>query len=352
MLGEKILRQLVRDIWLGSLSCHARHAIKRERTGAMPIRDDARGSVTAMHHRHENFDRWHPSCFGERRRRVVTAGKATLKQLLSDFVKPRYGALAPAPRAAIGCGAAAPPDPAPTTAMTRREPASTRDRLVFSGDPSGSLLHHALEEQARRIAHALHDEAGQLLAAIGMAVDDLGRELPTAVARLSTIKDLISLVGLQLRRVAYELRPTILDHLGLVPALYALVDRVRQDGGLHIVFDAALPVCPADVSVALYRMVQEGLTNVVRHARAENVRARIWIAADAVHCTIEDDGQGFDVHVMAADPAGGFGLLGMRERITALGGTLTIDSSPGAGTQLGAAIPVESLDARHPRPCR
>jgi hypothetical protein len=78
MLGEKILRQLVRDIWFGSLSCHVRHAIKRERTGAMPIRDDARGSVTAMHHRDENVDPWHPSCLSERRRRVVPAGKATL----------------------------------------------------------------------------------------------------------------------------------------------------------------------------------------------------------------------------------------------------------------------------------
>jgi signal transduction histidine kinase len=224
---------------------------------------------------------------------------------------------------------------------------------VFSGRASGVSLQHALEEQARRIAQALHDEAGQRIATISLAIDNLARELPAAAARLRALEGLIALVGVQLRRVVYELRPTILDHLGLVPALDALVDAIRQEGQLNVVFEAAVPQCPpSEVAIALYRIVQEAVTNALRHGGARKVWIRVHAAAGAAGCSIEDDGRGFDVRELTAATPAGLGLLGMRERVAALGGTFTIASSPGAGTEISAAIPVDSADADHGRPGR
>ncbi|NUR53791.1 MAG: sensor histidine kinase [Acidobacteria bacterium] len=216
-----------------------------------------------------------------------------------------------------------------------------RDRVVFRGASAAAPLQHALEEQARRVAYALHDEIGQLLASVDLSVDRLREELPTADARLLTIKNMVALIDLQLRRVVYELRPTILDHLGLLAAVQALADSVRQDLGLRIVIDVTVPPqLPPDAAIALYRMVQEALTNAVRHGHAECVWIWMRPAADGVHCTVEDDGRGFDVRA-ATSAASGLGLLGMRERITAVGGTFTVASAPGAGTELIAIVPVE-----------
>ena len=236
------------------------------------------------------------------------------------------GALAPTPdpiSAGAALLAARPASPCPQPPDT-----PPRDRIVFCGASSAAPLQHALEEQARRVAYALHDEVGQLLASVDLSVDKLREELPTAETRLLTIKNLIALIDLQLRRVVYELRPTILDHLGLVPAMQALADSVRQDMGLRIVIDADVPPqLPPDAAIALYRMVQEALTNAVRHGHAECVSIWMRPIAGGVHCTVEDDGRGFDVRAVTST-ASGLGLLGMRERITAVGGTFTVAYVP------------------------
>jgi two-component system sensor histidine kinase UhpB len=204
-------------------------------------------------------------------------------------------------------------------------------------------VNEMLEEVAKRIAHALHDEAGQLLASVYLAVDSLAHELPPAQrARLEDIKALLDSVSEQLRRLSHELRPTILDDLGLVPALDFLAEGVAKRTGLDIVVDGSLSVrAPSATETGIYRIVQEALNNVVRHARASRVEIRLRDEAGELHCSIKDDGIGFDV---AGEPAApgtrGLGLSGIRERIDALGSVLNVTSAPGQGTELRFTIPI------------
>jgi signal transduction histidine kinase len=266
-----------------------------------------------------------------------------------SFVKRQNSALASAPRGEIAsvrrvCVA-------PGSSKIHHRPHviprnCERLQIAFGGATDLPRLTEALEEQAKRIAHALHDDAGQLLAAIHIALDDLERELPVAALRLQTVRGLIARVEHQIRHVAHELRPTILDDLGLSPALEFLADSFREKrGGLGVTLEAAMPGrLPSAITVAVYRMVQEALTNVIRHAAATNVSVRVHADKAMLRCSVEDDGTGFDVRTMAVAPRAGLGLLGMRERIAAVGGTLRIASSPGAGTTLFATIPLETVD--------
>lgn len=214
-------------------------------------------------------------------------------------------------------------------------------------------LQERLEAEIRRIAHALHDEAGQLLASVHLALKEVESELsPIGRAHLGDVSVLLGEVESQLRRIAHELRPTALDDLGLMPALQFLAESVSMRTGITTTVDGSLEgALPLLVETAVYRIVQEALTNATRHAGAARVGIRLSREAQTLRCLIEDDGHGFDVAGALARRGSerGLGLAGIQERVAALGGTLRIESRPGAGTKLVLTIPVENNDvARHP----
>jgi PAS domain S-box-containing protein len=199
-------------------------------------------------------------------------------------------------------------------------------------------VNERLEEEARRIAHALHDQAGQLLAAVYLAVAEIASELPNGSReKLQQLSLLLDQVTEQLRHLSHELRPIMLDDLGLVPAIEFLACGFSKRTGLAITIESSLDGrLPARIETTLYRIVQEALTNVSNHAQSRRVDIRIRQAAGRIRCTISDDGIGFDP--TTSQP--GLGLLGIRERLAALGGTLSIATRPGRGTRLGMKIPL------------
>lgn len=203
-------------------------------------------------------------------------------------------------------------------------------------------VNDALEHEIRRIAHALHDEAGQLLTAVHLALADVAAELPRgADAQLGTVRSRLDQVERQLRRLAHELRPTILDDLGWLPAIEFLAQSVSKRLNLPIEVRSSVERrFPVNVETALYRIIQEALTNAGRHARPTSIRIDIREQDDQLCCEVADDGAGFDV--AGAVVGGGLGLKGMRERLEAVNGRLQIDSRPGAGTRLRVRLPMDS----------
>jgi signal transduction histidine kinase len=207
-------------------------------------------------------------------------------------------------------------------------------------------LNQRLEEEARRIAHVLHDEAGQLLVSVYLALDTLATDLqPDARERLAEIRALLERVEAQLRRLSHELRPAILDDWGLKPAIEFLADGISKRTGLSVVVSGATRGrLSSSVENAVYRIVQEGLTNVTKHAHATQAVVRLWRRRDAVACSLVDNGRGFDTRAQATQ---GLGLIGMRERAAVHGGTFSITSAPGRGTRLKIVFPLKAL-ACHP----
>jgi signal transduction histidine kinase len=204
------------------------------------------------------------------------------------------------------------------------------------------------EEHVRRIAYELHDSAGQLLATVHFALDAAARQLGApAHAALAPVRTRLEEVEVELRRLSHELRPTLLDHLGLVPALRELARGVSARSGIGVVVvDGAVGRLPPPVETALYRVAQEALTNAVRHARATQVDLRLSLRPGAVHCVVSDNGVGFDpAAIDASTGAQGLGLAGMAERLAPLSGSLRIDSSPGRGVKLDIHIPLEAFRA-------
>jgi signal transduction histidine kinase len=206
-------------------------------------------------------------------------------------------------------------------------------------------LYERLESEIKRIAHALHDESGQLLASIYLALRDVDGEVtPAGRVRLRNINQLLGQVEGQLRRLSHELRPTALDDLGLMPALEFLAEGVSMRTGIAATVEGSTEgSMPLLVETAVYRIAQEALTNVARHAAATRVVIRLWRDGRALRCMIQDDGAGFDVDATLAKKgtARGMGLPGIQERVAALGGALRVRSTPGAGTELDLSIPVE-----------
>ncbi len=205
-------------------------------------------------------------------------------------------------------------------------------------------LNAILEEEARRIAHVLHDEAAQLLAAVYLELAELARDAPDSPAvrvRVARIAGHLDRVREQLRRLSHELRPPILDQLGLLPALEFLADGFRKRFGLKVAVQGRLSgrLSP-EVETALYRVVQEALNNVTRHAHAHRVRIRVSKSRGNVRCSIIDDGVGFErKRVSGRENAPGLGLIGIRERVGTLQGTFDIRPGPRAGTELHICIP-------------
>jgi signal transduction histidine kinase len=192
------------------------------------------------------------------------------------------------------------------------------------------LLLRSQEDERRRIARELHDEAGQLLTAVKIELDLEGRR---------EASDMVGHALSQVRDLSNLLRPAVLDDLGLLPALRALTEDFTRRARIEATLESPenVPALSADAEVALYRVVQEALTNVARHAGARRVNVRLELEPRWVRLHVEDDGQGPSGEITPH-----LGLLGMRERVTALGGTLTVQSAPGAGLRLEATIPLEA----------
>lgn len=216
-------------------------------------------------------------------------------------------------------------------------------RAVREANTALRGLNDHLEEQTRRISHQLHDQAGQLLASVYLALDDLARDMPPSVGeRLQGIKGLLDRVEDQLRRLSHELRPTILDDLGLVAALEFLAKGFAARHGLEIhVRGRPEERLPGPIETVLYRIVQEALNNVAKHALASAVTIAVGRDAQRASCSVRDDGIGFDPAVTHVGDQG-IGLIGIRERLVPLGGVLRIDSAPGQGTVVCVAIPLGS----------
>ena len=202
-------------------------------------------------------------------------------------------------------------------------------------------LNQTLEQEIKRIAHALHDEAAQLLASVYLALDEVAGNLPPAREHLLKVKGLLDLIEGQLRQLSHELRPTILDDWGLVPALKFLAEGVTARTGLFIKVEGeSTPSLSPLLATTLYRIVQEALTNVTRHAKATQVKVTIQHELQTLRCSIKDNGVGFDVSSLSARTGErGLGLIGIRERLNSLGGSPSLVSTPGQGTELVITIP-------------
>ena len=205
-------------------------------------------------------------------------------------------------------------------------------------------INNGLEAKAKRIAHGLHDEAGQLLASVYLRIAEIAAELPPAGRRrVEDLRTLLDQVDDQIRRLAHELHPSMLDELGLIPACQLLATGVSKRGGLRVaVSGSTRGRLNPETETALYRVVQEGLTNVMRHAHARNVTVKIERIGHRLRGHIRDDGDGFDQAQQARRHGGkGLGLIGMRERLLAVGGRLQVTSRPGRGTSVDFELPLE-----------
>jgi signal transduction histidine kinase len=210
----------------------------------------------------------------------------------------------------------------------------------------------AAESERRRWARELHDETLQDLAGLRLAISAVRADpaLPEAAgASLDRVLDTLTSSVTALRHLISDLRPAALDELGVGPALETLVGRTASMSDLEVRLDVRLAdedgrresrLVPA-VEEALYRLVQEGLTNALKHAVAERVDVRMVEDDHVVEVTVRDDGRGFDPE----QDTEGFGLVGMRERVALAGGTLEVRSSPGEGVTIRAVFPARRRNA-------
>ena len=209
-------------------------------------------------------------------------------------------------------------------------------------------LFRAQEEERRRISLELHDELGQALTGMGFDLAAIERELPPEVApkvreRLASVESLLAEVDERVSEMALDLRPQMLDDLGLLPTLRWYVNRYTRRMGIDVTLEAAEfeERLTPDVATAVYRTVQEALTNVAKHAGASRVTVRLECTESTVAAVVQDNGRGFDAEKLTAFlRERGAGLLGIRERVALLGGTFDIRSRPGQGTRLTIEVPI------------
>lgn len=210
-------------------------------------------------------------------------------------------------------------------------------------------LNEVQEAERKALARELHDELGQALTGININLVAIKNLLPESCfqqieERVVEAQTLTEQTLKQMREMSLNLRPPMLDDLGVVSTLRWYIKRYAQRVDIKTEFQAIgfKERLAPDVETTLYRVAQEALTNVARHAQAGKVRLRLERAENKVWASIEDDGRGFEVQDVIAHklPAQGAGLFGIRERVTALGGTFDIQSQPGQGTRLSIEIPV------------
>lgn len=205
------------------------------------------------------------------------------------------------------------------------------------------------EEERRQIALELHDEIGQLLTGLKLLLTVSGNVSEESLGkRLSDARQVINDLILKVRQLSLDLRPAMLDDLGLLPALVWHFERYRSQTGINIDFEHSHIEgrrFKPGIETAAYRVIQEALTNIARHARVKEATVRLWTAENTLGIQVEDHGVGFDSEkVMSSGSSRG--LVGIRERVTFLDGQMTIDSSPGIGTVLTIELPLDGDQER------
>jgi len=204
---------------------------------------------------------------------------------------------------------------------------------------------NAEEEERKRIARELHDDTAQSLAAIliRLRIARTGSEIVPLDTLMEDVRQEIAGTLEGIRRYARGLRPPALDELGLIPAIESYARTLTEGAGLPVsVHGQALgnAALSKEEELALYRIVQEALSNVVRHAEATHATVRVRRVDGMVVATVEDDGSGFDVDNVVSAEGGGLGLFGMQERAAYVGGRVSIDSQPNSGTMVRVEVPV------------
>jgi two-component system sensor histidine kinase UhpB len=245
------------------------------------------------------------------------------------------------------------PLPAESSQDTDLQPVSRAvrdmlDRIAVESRAYKAKVFESIEDDRRRIGRELHDETSQSLAAALLNLDMVRSEATIEGAqgleRLANARDIIHHCLGQLRLLVYDLRPSMLDDFGLAPAVRWYVETHLQASGLRVItdIDGVEARLPATMETALYRICQESLANVVKHAGATRVVLHITATGEHVSLTVSDNGMGFDPkdETHAGNGHSGVGLLSIRERAEALDGTLTVYSVRDRGTQIQVLIPL------------
>ena len=231
--------------------------------------------------------------------------------------------------------------------------------LITQLETSNQQLHllskraiNAQEEERKRIARSLHDDTGQSLSTLIINLERLENHLPTDTSeltnRLKSARQMASESLACLRSIIYDLRPAILDDLGLLPAIrwYARTNLEGSGIQVELEFPQELPGISQPLTTTLFRITQEGVNNIIRHSQARNVSISLGMEANEVYLRIKDDGHGFDLDQISDGTIDGqhWGLVGMQERIELVGGTLSVTSDPAHGTTLLVTAPVMKAD--------
>lgn len=215
----------------------------------------------------------------------------------------------------------------------------------------------AQEDERKRIARELHDETAQSLTALAMAIETAAQKPAASAdevrALLQPARSLTERVSREIERIIRDLRPSLLDDLGLVAALGWYADNRLKPAGVRVTIETVgreRRLAP-ELETALFRVAQEAMSNIARHARAENASLQVDFGERCVLVDIEDDGCGFDVEATLANGREGkadvpFGLIGMRERVELLGGALAVASRPGEGTSIRVRVPLQATGRR------
>jgi signal transduction histidine kinase len=202
------------------------------------------------------------------------------------------------------------------------------------------------EDERRRISRELHDETIQSLMAIGRRIElyEASEQDAHRLEQLEELHDMMDETVDNVRQISRDLRPLVLDDLGIVPALRTLIRAAREgEGGMPVtkleVTGSPLQLSP-EQELAIYRITQEALNNIRKHSGAANVEIGLAYDVDSVHLQVVDDGNGFSLPASLAElaEAGHFGLMGIQERVWAAGGTLAIETAPGRGTRISVSI--------------
>ncbi|MDP2675634.1 MAG: cache domain-containing protein, partial [Dehalococcoidia bacterium] len=232
------------------------------------------------------------------------------------------------------------------------EKAALYEELSRKEAARGELLRKVItaqEEERRRIARELHDETGQALTALAVGMDAAALAPETDMAgvreRLAELRTVAQDALEDVHRLIYDLRPSVLDDLGLVAGLRWYAETRLQPSGIRarVMVTGEEKRLPAEVETALFRIGQEAISNIAWHAQASNVLLGLDFGDGNVALEVEDDGVGFDVAGLteSADQGRGWGILGMRERASLLGGTLQITSEPANGTRVKVTVPLQ-----------
>jgi two-component system sensor histidine kinase DegS len=211
----------------------------------------------------------------------------------------------------------------------------------------GLKVIQAQEEERKRVAREIHDGPAQSMANVVLRSEIVEKMLKNerileAQMELHELKEMVRMSLADVRRIIFDLRPMALDDLGLVPTLqkYIQTCEERIESSIDLVVFGVEPPLRSSVKAAIFRLVQECLNNVEKHARANTVQVKLEFVQESLSLVVKDDGVGFDLEKRLAN-GGSFGLLGMRERVQLLEGSVEMQSAPGEGTKVIFQIPLK-----------